>query len=97
MTAAPKVKISSFSSSAAFGFLSLFCISLRRLFALFTSAFLASSTDYPPSFLLSFLNGHAGCGTVIFERAEDADKALKELNESQLAGRTIYVKEDKYV
>eukprot|EP00668_Euglena_longa_P000540 GGOE01000668.1.p1 GENE.GGOE01000668.1~~GGOE01000668.1.p1 ORF type:complete len:306 (-),score=16.50 GGOE01000668.1:340-1185(-) len=45
----------------------------------------------------SYRNGRSrGTGTVLFKTEAEAQKAIKELNSTQLGGREIFVKEDKY-
>jgi RNA recognition motif-containing protein len=37
-----------------------------------------------------------GAGIVLFEKQEDAQKAIKEFDQTLFAGRLIYVREDKF-
>jgi len=37
-----------------------------------------------------------GAGVVLFEKQEDAEKAIKEFDQTYFAGRMIYVREDKF-
>jgi len=46
--------------------------------------------------VISYPNGRSkGCGLVEFKTAGDAEKAIKELNNTELASRKIYIREDR--
>jgi len=46
--------------------------------------------------VISYPNGRSkGCGLVEFETAGDAEKAIKELNNTELATRKIFIREDR--
>ena len=45
----------------------------------------------------SYRNGRSrGNGTVLFKTEKEAEKAIQQKNDTELQGREIFVKEDKY-